>query len=120
MRTVIDEQLIAGHRYHHLTPRGELILSRVLCEDLRSDFHSADEVRTRALILANILQQHCVGHESLIGPQRKRVRKRLRIIDGHLIFEVSEITSPQAFGDSQGLCLRMPTYIEPTKFIEAR
>src|SRR5262245_61138307 len=32
---------------------------------------------------------------------------------------MSEITSPQAFGDSQGFCLRMPTYIEPTEVVEA-
>src|SRR5262249_24760357 len=106
MRTVLDEQLITGHRYHHLAARGDLILSCVLCKDVRSDFHSADEVCTRALILANILQQHRVGHESLIGPQCERMRKRLRIIDGHLILEVPEISSPQAFGESQGLCLR--------------
>src|SRR5262249_38957485 len=99
-------------------PRGELILSRVLCEDLRSDFHSADQVRTRALILANVLQQHGVGHEGFIGPQSKRVCKRLRIIDGHLIFEMSKISSPQAFGKSQRFRLRMATYIEPTEVVE--
>src|SRR5262245_35178507 len=98
MRTVIDEQLIAGHGYHRLAARGELVSSHVLCQDLRSDSHSANQVRPRALILADILKQHAVGHEGLIGPQSEWVRERLRIIDGHLVLEVSEITSPQAFG----------------------
>src|SRR5499426_3018398 len=29
MPTVLDEQLITGHRYHHLAARGDLIFSRV-------------------------------------------------------------------------------------------
>src|SRR5207247_8694866 len=53
MRAVLYEQLIAGDRDHHLPSRGELIRSRVLREDLWSHLHAADQVRPRALILAD-------------------------------------------------------------------
>src|SRR5207248_10483395 len=45
--------------------------------------------------------------------------KDLGVIHRHFIFHVSEITPPEAFGDSQGFCLRMPAHVEPPEVVEA-
>src|SRR6516164_8093970 len=61
MRAVLDEHLLAGHRNHGLPPRSELISPRVPGKDLWRDLHTANQVRSGALIFADVLQQNGVG-----------------------------------------------------------
>src|SRR5206468_10516170 len=56
----------------------------------------------------------------LVRSQSKGLRKGLGIVDGQFVFHVSEIAAPQAFGDPEGLRLRMSAHVEPPKVVEAR
>src|SRR5207245_10812796 len=91
----------------------------ILRENLWSELHAANQVSSRALVVANVFEQHAVGHQRLVRSQGEGLCKGLRIIDSHFVFQVSNIAAPEAFGDPQRLCLWMPTYVEPPQVVEA-
>src|ERR1700730_19388340 len=112
MPAVLHDQLIARDRDLGLSSR-QLVGTCVFGEAFRRHFEAAKQMPAVALIFAYVLEYFRVRCVGLDHTQSKRFGEGLRILEGHLQFQVSEIRAPEAFREFEGLRLGGPAYVEP-------